>query len=208
MPDPVPAAASDQATDSGLRTAVANLESILVQGETVQAWAAQRRLFALFHRRLLIAATNNRLIALTRGPVGGFRYEDLRWQDLKEAHVSVGVFGATLSLVTEPSADLASAQTANTQLLFKGLDPTQAQSVYRICQAQDQAWREKRRIREMEELRAKAGGVQILGGTPGHPAGQTVDVMQRLEQARQMLESKLISDAEYEAIKARILSGS
>ena len=38
-----------------------------------------------------------------------------------------------------------------------------------------------------------------LGGAAG-------DVMQRLEQARQMLAAKLISDAEYEAIKAKILS--
>jgi len=198
----------NEVQDSGLRKAVANLESILVQGETVQAWAAQRRLFALFHRRQMIAATNNRLIALTRGPVGGFEYQDLRWQDLKEAHVSVGVFGATLRLVAEPSADLASAQATNRDLTFAGLDPAQAQAVYRICQAQDQAWREKRRVREMEELRARSGGVQILGGTPGHPSGDTVDVMRRLEQAKQMLDAKLISDAEYEAIKAKILSGS
>lgn len=194
--------------DSGLRTALANLESILVKDEKVQAWAAQRRLFALFHRRQLVAATNNRFISLTRGPVGGFEYQDLRWQDLKEAHISVGVFGATLRLEAEPSADLASTQTANRNLAYAGLNPGQAQAVYRICQEQDQAWREKRRIREMEELRAKAGGVQILGGTPGHPAGATVDVMQRLEQARQMVDAKLISDAEYEAIKAKILSGS
>jgi hypothetical protein len=204
MAETVPATPSD----SGLRTALANLESILVKDEIIQAWAAQRRIFALLHRRQLVAATNNRLISVTRGPVGGFEYQDLRWQDLKEAHVSVGIVGATLRLVAEPSTDLASAQSPNRDLTFAGLDPAQAQAVYRICQTQDQAWREKRRVREMEELRARAGGVQILGGTPGHPAGATVDVMQRLEQARQMLESKLISDAEYEAIKAKILSGS
>jgi hypothetical protein len=198
----------NETQDSGLRTALANLESILVQGEAVQAWAAQRRLFALFHRRVVVAATNNRLISLTRGPVGGFNYQDLRWQDLKEAHVSVGVLGATLRLVAEPSADLAGAQSPDRELVFQGLNPAQAQAVYRICQAQDQAWREKRRIREMEELRARSGGVQILGGPGVNPAGATVDVMQRLEQARQMVESKLISDAEYEAIKAKILSGS
>jgi len=110
--------AQDETPDSGLRTALANLESILVKDEVVQAWAAQRRLFALFHRRRLVAATNNRLVALIRGPVGGFEYQDLRWQDLKEAHVSVGIFGATLKLVAEPSADLASAQSANRDLTF------------------------------------------------------------------------------------------
>lgn len=194
--------------EAGLRPALANLESILVRDEVVQAWAVQRRLFALFHRRLLLAATTNRLVALRRGWFGGFEYTDLRWQDLKEAHISVGVVGATLRLVAEASSDLASAQNADRRLEYSGLVPAQAQAVYRICQAQDQAWREKRRIREIEELRARAGGVQIVGGAGaamhGAPGG---DAMERLEQARKMVEARLISDAEYEAIKAKILSG-
>jgi len=208
MTDTAPA--SSTVTDPGLKAALAHLESILVKDEVLQAWAAQRRLFALTHRRLLVAATSNRLIALTRGPIGGFTYTDLRWQDLKEAKVSVGVFGATLRLVAERSSDLAGAEAPVVTLVYAGLHPTQAQAVYRICQAQDQAWREKRRIREMEELRARAGGVQILGGGAAAAAhgGPPGDVMQRLEQARQMLEAKLISDAEYEAIKAKILTGS
>src|ERR1035441_570262 len=44
---------------------------------------------------------------------------------------------------------------------FAGLRKDQAQGMYRICQQHDQVWREKRRIRELEELRAKSGGVQI-----------------------------------------------
>lgn len=194
-------------SEPGLRSAFANLESILVRDETLEAHAAQRRLFALTHRRLLIAATSQRLIALRRGPIGGFEYTDLRWQDLKEAHLSVGVFGATLRLVAEGSSDLAGTENAIRTLVYTGLRADQAQAVYRICQAQDQAWREKRRIREIEELRARSGGVQIMGGPAGAPLGAAGDPIQRLEQARQMLAAKLISDSEYEAIKAKILSG-
>jgi hypothetical protein len=46
-----------------------------------------------------------------------------------------------------------------------------------------------------------------MGGAAAGLAAPTGDPLQRLEQARQMLASKLISDAEYEAIKAKILSG-
>jgi len=201
---------TDPATvlEPGLRTAMTHLESILVRDETVQAWAVQRRVFALTHRRLVLAATSSRLIALRRGWFGGFEYTDLRWQDLKEAHLSVGVVGASLRLVAESSSDLASAQNPDRRLVYSGLVPAQAQSVYRICQAQDQAWREKRRIREIEELRARSGGVQIMGGAgPGVHASPGGDAMERLEQARKMVEARLISDAEYEAIKAKILSG-
>jgi hypothetical protein len=193
--------------DPDLSPGLRKLQSILVRDEVLEAWAIQRRPFALLHRRLLIAATNNRLIALTRKLLGGFEYSDLRWQDLKEAHVSVGMLGATLRLVAENSSDLATAEGPVRTLVYSGLDPDQAQAVYRICQAQDQAWREKRRIREMEELRARSGGVQILGAGMGPTAGAG-DTMQRLEQARRMLAEKLISDSEYEAIKAKILSGS
>ncbi len=192
----------------GDRRILARLESILVRDETLEAWAIQRRFFALLHRRLVVAATSNRLIALKRGLIGGFEYSDLRWQDLKEAHVSVGILGATLRLIAENSSDLASSQAPNRTLVYSGLHPDQAQAVYRICQAQDQAWREKRRIREMEELRARSGGVQIVGAGATSALGATSgDTMQRLEQARQMLAAKLISDSEYEAIKAKILSG-
>jgi hypothetical protein len=194
--------------DPGLRPALANLESILVRDETLEAWAVQRRLFALTGRRMIVAATSNRLVALKRGLFGGFEYTDVRWQDLKEAHVSVGILGATLRLIAESSSDLASSQSPDRTLVYSGLVPNQAQAVYRICQAQDQAWREKRRLRQIEELRARSGAVQIVGGAGASAlGGASCDTLQRLEQARQMLEQKLLSDSEYEAIKAKILSG-
>jgi hypothetical protein len=198
---------TEPGTPNALPRELAALQTILVRDETLEAWAIQRRWFALTHRRQAVAATSNRLIALRRGLLGGFEYTDLRWQDLKEAHIGVGVLGATLRLTAESSADLATTQAPDRTLVYSGLNPEQAQAVYRICQAQDQAWREKRRVREMEELRARSGGVHIVGGAAGPLGGSTGDPMQRLEQARRMLAAKLISDAEYEAIKAKILSG-
>jgi len=199
--------ADSQQRDPGLRPALAKLESILVRDETLEAWAVERRLFAITRRRVIVAATSNRLIALKRGLIGGFEYTDVRWQDLKEAHISVGILGATLRLVAENSSDLASSQSPDRVLVYSGLRPDLAQAVYRICQAQDQAWREKRRLRQIEELRARSGGVQIVGTTASPLGGASGDPIQRLEQARQMLEAKLISDSEYEAIKAKILTG-
>ncbi len=82
--------------------------------------------------------------------------------------------------------------------------------MYRICQQHDQVWREKRRVRELEELRAKSGGVQI-GGTAAYSgaAGGAAESepVRRLRQAREMLDAKLISDSEFESIKAKIVSG-
>jgi hypothetical protein len=187
-----------------------HLRSILIPSETLEAWAIQRRIFALTHRRLLIAATSGRLILLTRKVLGGFDVAGVRWQDLEEVTLHVGMLGADLLVRAGRATDLASQGSQGSQRLeFKGLRKEQAQAVYRICQAQDQSWREKRRVRELEELRARAGGIQVSGAggyAPQGGVGVQPDAVRRLQEAKQMLDGKLITDAEYEAIKAKIVS--
>jgi hypothetical protein len=161
------------ATDSGLSAALATLQGLLTSGETLEAWAAQRRLYALTHRRAVIAAD--------------------------------------LTLVAQNNSDLNIGAQVNRVWTFEGLHKDQAQAMYRICQQDDQVWREKRRVRELEELRARSGGVQISGGQAGYgstdAAGAESEPTRRLRQAREMLDSKLISDSEFESIKAKIVSG-
>jgi hypothetical protein len=209
---------SPAADDAGLLAPLADLRSVLIPQETLEAWAVQRTIFALPHRRMLVAATSGRLIWITRKLLGGFDVSNARWQDLEDVTIRVGIFGADLILRAGRAADLASEGASGSRLYeFKGLRKEQAQAVYRICQAQDQAWREKRRIRELEELRARSGGFQISGaGAVG--AGSAAmsdaargtalesDAVRRLQECKKMLDERLITDAEYEALKARILS--
>ena len=217
--------------EPGLQRPLEDLKSVLIPAETLEAWAVQRRLFALTHRRILLAATSGRLLWIERRLLGGFDVSNVRWQDLEEVSLHVGIFGAGLVVRSGAAADLASEGNSGSQRYeFHGLRKAQAQAVYRICQAQDQAWREKRRIRELEELRARSGGFQIAGGPSGGyasaaapapassaaPAAATAggasaisvpSAAQRLIEAKQLLDARLISDSEYEAIKARIVAG-
>jgi hypothetical protein len=196
--------------DPRLVQALEQVSSILVPGETIEAYAVQRRLFALSHRRELLVATTGRFIDMRRGLFGSFQPTSVRWQDLKQASVNVGVFGASLTVVFFGNPDLAIAGRESSRTFF-GLVKTQAEAVYRVCQAQDQAWREKRRVRELEEMRARSGGIQLgspapgAGLAPSPNAGQD-DAVARLEKAKAMLEKGLISDAEFEALKARIVN--
>jgi hypothetical protein len=186
---------------------LADLRSVLIPGETLEAWAIERRIFALTHRRLLIAATSGRLVILARKLLGGFDVSTIRWQDLEEVTLQVGMISADLALRAGRATDLASLGAPGSQRVeFQGLRKEQAQAVYRICQAQDQAWREKRRVRELEELRARSGGIQVLSAAAAPPAGAESDAVRRLREAKQLLDAKLITDAEYEAIKAKIVS--
>jgi hypothetical protein len=172
----------------------------------------QRRLFALNHRRLVVCATSGRFIALSRGLFGGYVPTDVRWQDLEDASISAGIFGATLTITSLATDDMASRGLVGRALRIPGLRKEQAQQVYTLCQAQEQAWREKRRVRDLDELRAQSGGVQIGGGVAGGAAASLAaaaggDPAERLRKAKEMLDGGLITDAEFESIKARVVEG-
>src|SRR5207249_6797609 len=111
----------DDGEESGrLSAALANLRGLLVQGESHEAYAVQRRLFALGHRRLIVGATTGRLILLQRGLIGGFEPKDIRWQDLKDAKMSVGVFGADLILTAARGGDMAVASQGTETFMVTG----------------------------------------------------------------------------------------
>jgi hypothetical protein len=210
MADP----AMNDPQEPGLDSVLATLRGLLTAGETLEAWAVQHRLFSLTHRRDCVAATSGRFISLNRRLLGGYESADIRWQDLRETRISAGILSADLTLVAQSSSDLNIGSEVNRVWTFAGLRKDQAQAMYRICQHHDQVWREKRRIRELEELRAKSGGVQIGGAAAGQSAysgadsaGAESEPTRRLRQAREMLDAKLISDSEFESIKARIVSG-
>jgi hypothetical protein len=145
---------------------------------------------------------------IKRGLLGGFEMTDFRWQDLGDARIKVGIFGADLFIKTFGSSDLAISGNSSQEQVLNGFRKEGTQEIYRLAQAQDQSWREKRRIRELEELRAKSGGITIGNNAGGQQTGNTSeDAVTKLQQAKQMLDNKLITDSEYESIKARLISG-
>jgi hypothetical protein len=198
------------ADDTRLAQAVQHLNALLVPGESLVAYAVQRRLFALVHRRILVAATTGRLIQIHRGIFGGYSPIDMRWQDIESAHLNVGIFAATLNVSSRGRQDLASSGQTTGSIFTPGLRKEQAEQVYRAAQSQEQSWREKRRVRDLDELRAKSGGIQFGSGASapsvgggGSAAGE--DPLARLQKAKEMLDGGLITDSEYESIKAKIV---
>jgi hypothetical protein len=196
--------------DASIQHAYQQMESLLIPGEKIDAFAVQRRMFALKHRRIVVAATSGRFIGMQRYLFGGFHPITVRWQDLSDVQLHVGTFGADLTISALSSPDLAVSGVAHT-VSFTGLRKAEAEAVYRLCQANEQAWREKRRIRELEELRAKSGGIQLGAGNVGQGGSAAAsddagDPVKKLERAKAMLAKGLIIDTEYESLKARIVS--
>jgi hypothetical protein len=91
------------------------------------------------------------------------------------------------------------------------IDKEQAKRLYGFAQQMEQEWREKRRIREMEEARARAGGV-YMGSLPGMgypvsaPPAAREEPAARLGKAKALLDQGLISEQEYETLKAKVLA--
>lgn len=200
----------NDSTEPSIQKALAQLQSMLVPNEKMLCYTVQRRVFALINRRALVAATSGRLIGMRRRLIAGFDPVDVRWQDIKIVNIRAGIFGSDLTITALTQPDLASRGSVRT-IAFTGLRKEDAQAVYRVCQAQEQAWREKRRLRELDELRAKSGGFQsasprdvsFTGDSSGTAKGNVSD---RLKHAKEILDSGLISDSEYETIKAKIIS--
>lgn len=193
-----------------MQAALARIHELLTEGEELQAFAIQRQYVYLLgrSRRQIVVGTPARLLIIRRRFIEGFDVFDVRWQDLEAAHIAEGIFGATLTISVRDTdhAMLVKDMHGAASVSIPCLRKTQAQDIYRLCQAQERAWREKNRVREMEELRAKAGGIQIGGPASTEAVGGSSESAARLERASEMLKKGLITDSEYESVKAKILS--
>lgn len=153
-------------------------------------------------RRDAVVATTNRLMIYRPSIIGGVTFDDFSWQDVKNVHLKQGMTGSD---ITVQAIDGRTAKAG-------WLEKEQAKRLYSLAQQKEQEWREKRRVRQMEESRAAAGGV-FFGNMPG-PASTpsaTAEVpapspMEKLAQAKSMLDAGLISETEYEGIKAKIIA--
>jgi len=190
----VPIRHTDPGQESeALQKVAAEVTKILTPNEEILYIALQSKV-ALSLKRDSVVATSNRVICYKPGILGRAIFEDFLWQDVKDARITQGY------LSTEFTVETVQGQSA----LVGGLDKDQAKRLYGICQQMEQEWREKRRIREMEEARARAGGVYV--GTQATSASAEADPVDKLAKAKQMLDQGLIAEAEYESLKAKILA--
>ncbi|MCK0202348.1 PH domain-containing protein [Ornithobacterium rhinotracheale] len=199
-----------------------NLYLNLVEGEKIEAIACQKRLYTIFpiltggnlfpliKRRDIIAVTSGRFILMKRKLIMGYDLIDMRWQDIGDVKLEVGIFGADLSISQYASTDLSIDKNIGAYILkLVGFQKERVYQIYRLIQQQEQIWREKRRIRGLEELRAKSGGMQMnqsLGRGLNGADTEKASPSTRLAEAKKMLDDKLISDSEYEALKAKIIN--
>ena len=178
-----------------IRQIAKEVASILTENEKMLYIAHQGKT-VFGQKRDAVIATNNRMIIFQRQRFRGFVFDDFLWEDVKDVDIEQGMMSALIRCTL----------TDEEVLTVSGLVKAQARVVYAICQQKEQEWRERRRVRKMEEDRAKAGGTEINMPATGPESTPVSDPVERLAKAKAMFDEELISEAEYETLKANILS--
>lgn len=173
------------------------VQQILTKGEEILYIAVQNKPLVNLSPDSVVL-TNRRFIVYRPKLLGRVSFEDYIWRDLSDARLTEDFVGATISM-----------RTVKGSLLSVNLLPkVQARRIYAIAQEKEEQVLNERRMREMEESRARAGGVIIQGNTGNTPQGAlpNVDAAQKLQQLKNLLESGLITQEEFDSKRSEIIS--
>lgn len=199
--NPVSRFLSDEQDPAITEQVFTKVSQLLTQGEEIAYIAVQKPIVALTPDSVVL--TNKRFILYRPKLLGRVDFHDHIWRDLSDAKLDEGVIMSTFS-ITNTSGEV---------LMMDSLPKTQARKVYAYAQQMEEFVREERRIRDMEEKRAAAGGISIGGmaGLGANVAPQAApppkeDPVQALGKLKQLLDGGLISQQEYDAKKSEILS--
>lgn len=173
---------------------------ILTKDESITAVSTQKKPILNWTPDSAVL-TNRRFIIYRPRVFNRVTFDDYIWRDLQDAKLVEGIFGATLLMKT------ATGRTISLDYLPKN----EARGLYAIAQEMEEKVREERRIREMEETRAAAGGVVVQSPKEQVAVGSAVgrnseDPMQKLAKLKGMLDAGLVSSEEYDNKKSDILS--
>jgi len=173
------------------------IKDVLTKEETIKYIGVQQRPIANFAPDAVVL-TNRRFITFHPKMLGRADFQDFIWRDLADVKLEENILSATITFI----------HVRGTRTAMDWLPKVQARKIYAFAQEMEERVREERRVRDMEEKRAAAGGVFIQSPLPSSPSGSAAaeDPMQRLKRLKEMLDAGLITAGEYEAKRAAILA--
>jgi hypothetical protein len=176
------------------------VQEYCTSNEEVQYIAVQKKTLGVNFSPDCIALTNKRIILIRPKSFGlSLDFKDFSWMNVADVHMKEGVFAATITIKTT------SGQTDS----MEDIPKAQARRLYRFAQEMEETKKEERRQRDLEDKRAIAGG-GITINTPSHQpqvtAAPVEDPMEKLTKLKSMLDMGILTQAEFDAKKADILS--
>jgi hypothetical protein len=130
--------------------AVAELASYCTESESVLRLVVQSKLMSVSLRPDLVAATNRRIIMLSRGLFSRKMWDSL-WVDVHDVQIYESITGASIS-VTKTNA--------NGARLDK-LPKQSAREFYKFCQTREEQMRQVRREHQLQSAAAGASKVMV-----------------------------------------------
>lgn len=156
-----------------------------------------------------IALTNRRIIFCRPKTFGlSMDFQDYNWVDIADCHIKEGIVGSTFTMRT----------TKNYTNMMDYLPKNQARKLYQFAQEVEERMRGVRREKNLETLRASAGGVTVNNATPIITQPQPFqeekkpllieneDPFALLQKMKDLKENGIISPEEFEIKKNEILS--
>ena len=171
------------------RDSLESCSKIFTEGESPLAAAVQQKPFINILPHSVIV-TNKRII-LHQPQFFKTNFVDFLWKDLVNVHLTDRIFGSQLTF-----------QFKDGYLSTAYLPKNQAKKVYSIAQAREEEWVEKRRMRGIEEERAKSGANHII---VGNKEGNEQSIKERLLELEHLREEGLVTQDEYQNKKMEIL---
>lgn len=156
-----------------------------------------------------IALTNRRIIFCRPKTFGlSMDFQDYSWVDIADCHIKEGIVGSTFIMKT----------TSNYTNTMDYLPKNQARKLYQFAQEVEERMRGLRREKNLETLRASAGGVTVNNATPIITQPQQFqqekktllieneDPFALLQKLKDLKENGIISPEEFEIKKNEILA--
>ncbi|MDI3319001.1 PH domain-containing protein [Pinibacter soli] len=177
------------------------LNNMLMTGEEVQYIAVQKKPAINITPDCLVL-TNKRIIIFRPKNLGlAMDLEDYIWRDVLSCHLKENIWGSEFTIQTINGAV--------SKIDF--LPKAQARKLYTMAQEQEEIQKEVRRQRDLEEKRAAAGRLVVSGPMGQSQTGadqqkQQDDPAVVLQKLKTLLDNQLISQEEYDAKKAEVLS--
>lgn len=184
------------------------INSLLTSQETMEYIAVQKKP-VLNLSPDCIALTNRRIIFCRPKNFGlSMDFQDYSWVDVADCHIKEGIVGSTFMVKT----------TQHFTNMMDYLPKNQARKLYQFAQEVEERMRGVRREKNLETLRASAGGVTVNSATPIITQPQMFqeekkpllieneDPFALLQKLKGLKESGVISPEEFETKKNEILS--
>ncbi|WP_103068142.1 PH domain-containing protein [Aquimarina sediminis] len=175
------------------------VKELLTSDEVIEYIAVQKKPLITLSPSS-IALTNKRIIFCRPKNFGvSMNFQDYLWKDIADCHMKEGIMGATFTIrLTNRGANR-----------IDYIPKAQARKLYRYGQEREEEMSEYRRQRELENARAAAGGGIIVNTTSDQIRNSnndnTEDSIESLKILKDLLESKLINQEEFNSKKAEIL---